>query len=188
MNVYDFDNTIYDGESGFDFFIFCLKRDIRLATFVFPVIKTLAAYKLCKISSAELQRRADRYMMKFLSYLDDPKDCIKRFWDKNEHKIKDFYMKQKRPDDVIISASLEDFLAEICTRLEIKNLIATTADYDSGKIIKMCHSKNKVELFRKIYTDAVIDEFYTDSKNDMPMMEIAKKAYFVKKNKIVRYK
>ena len=27
MNVYDFDNTIYDGESGFDIFMFYLKKD-----------------------------------------------------------------------------------------------------------------------------------------------------------------
>lgn len=26
VNVYDFDNTIYDGESGFDIFMFYLKR------------------------------------------------------------------------------------------------------------------------------------------------------------------
>ena len=126
--------------------------------------------------------------MKFLYCLDNPKDYIKQFWDKYEYKIKDFYIKQKRPDDVIISAGLEDFLEEICKRLDIKNLIATTADYEKKKITRICHSKNKVEIFRQIYGDAIIDEFYTDSKNDMPMVEIANKAYFVKKNKIVRYK
>ena len=26
MTVYDFDNTIYDGESTFDYFLFCLRR------------------------------------------------------------------------------------------------------------------------------------------------------------------
>ena len=30
MNVYDFDNTIYDGESAVDFFMFCLGKDIKL--------------------------------------------------------------------------------------------------------------------------------------------------------------
>ena len=126
--------------------------------------------------------------MKFLSYLDNPDDCIKQFWDKYENKIKDFYIRQKRPDDVIISAGMEDFLAEICKRLEINNLVASTADYEKGKITRICHSKNKADIFRQLYGDAVIDEFYTDSKNDMPMIEIANKAYFVKKNKIMRYK
>ena len=27
MNVFDFDNTIYDGESGFDIFLYFLKKD-----------------------------------------------------------------------------------------------------------------------------------------------------------------
>lgn len=26
VNLYDFDNTIYDGESTVDFFLFCLKK------------------------------------------------------------------------------------------------------------------------------------------------------------------
>ena len=27
LNVFDFDNTIYDGDSSIDFYIFCLKRN-----------------------------------------------------------------------------------------------------------------------------------------------------------------
>ena len=46
MNAYDFDNTIYDGESIFDFFIFSLKKDIWLIRFLPIVLFRLIEYKL----------------------------------------------------------------------------------------------------------------------------------------------
>ena len=37
MNVYDFDNTIYKGDSTADFFIFCLRKHPKIVL-VFPKI------------------------------------------------------------------------------------------------------------------------------------------------------
>ena len=188
MNVYDFDNTIYDGESTFDFFVFCLKKDLRCIKYVFPVVKTLVLYKLCKITIEDLERKSEKYMADFMLHINNPMKLIKEFWDKNEHKIKDFYIKQKQADDVIISASCEEFLQEICNRLNIKNLIASKIDFKTGKVKYICYSENKVSLFKQFYPDSQIDEFYSDSKNDLPMMKLAKKAYFVKNNKITEFK
>lgn len=36
MNVFDFDGTIYDGDSSINFWLFCLKNDIKLIRF-FPL-------------------------------------------------------------------------------------------------------------------------------------------------------
>lgn len=37
-NIYDFDKTIYDGDSTVDFFLFCLKREPILILFCFKVL------------------------------------------------------------------------------------------------------------------------------------------------------
>lgn len=50
MNVYDFDNTLYDGESTFDFFFFCLSKNPRLLKYAFVVLCTFARYKMCLVS------------------------------------------------------------------------------------------------------------------------------------------
>ncbi len=184
MNVYDFDNTIYDGESTFDFFAFCLRRDITLLKFMFPVVKTLIQYKMCRISLERLKELCEKYMAEFLLHIDDHKKLIAEFWDRNQHKIKDFYKKQKREDDVVISASCDILLKEICQRLSIKNLIASEIDFKNLKVKNLCYGENKVSIFYEKFPGAVIDEFYSDSKNDLPMAKLAKKAYYVKKNKI----
>ena len=187
MRVYDFDNTIYDGESTIDFFLFYLKKNISCIKFVWPVIKTLFEYKLCKITAQELERRGEKYMGEFMKMIKDPHKEICEFWDKNQHKIKSFYKNQQCLDDLIISASCEDFLKEICNRLNIKNLIASKLDFKNGKVEYMCYGEKKAELFKKFFPDTEIDEFYTDSKNDLPMIKISKKAFLVKGNKIKKW-
>ena len=51
MNVYDFDNTIYKGESAIDFFVYFMKRDPKLLLYVPKVIKALIRYKMRMCSS-----------------------------------------------------------------------------------------------------------------------------------------
>ena len=51
---------------------------------------------------------------------------VTEFWDNNSRKIKSFYLRQRRDDDVILSACIDVVLEEICKRLNIKNYIAST--------------------------------------------------------------
>ena len=36
--VYDFDGTIYDGDSSIDFFLFCLKKNIKVIFYLPKVV------------------------------------------------------------------------------------------------------------------------------------------------------
>ncbi len=184
MNVYDFDNTIYQGESTFDFYLFTVKRQPELISYFFVVIKTLIKYKLCLLDKEEFIRLAEKYAADYLSKLKDRDETVRAFWNKNECKIKSFYLKQKRADDVIISATPDFLLRELFSRLDIQNYIATKIHLESGKIIEACFQSNKVTLFKEKFPDASIDAFYTDSKNDLPIMCLAKKAYMVKGNRV----
>ena len=42
-NIYDFDKTIYDGDSSLDFYLFCVKRKKYL---IFNIVKVIGAYFL----------------------------------------------------------------------------------------------------------------------------------------------
>lgn len=60
-------------------------------------------------------------MYRFLTYCDTEKD-VNDFWKEYIGNIKPFYLKQKKDDDVIISASPEFLLKPVCKRLKIKTL------------------------------------------------------------------
>ena len=50
MQVFDFDNTIYRGESTFDFAVYVILRRKKLITKLPGIVKILWKYKKCKLS------------------------------------------------------------------------------------------------------------------------------------------
>jgi len=188
MNVYDFDNTIYDGESVFDFYFYSVRKQPELIQYAFVVIKTLIKYKLCRITEDELFRLAQKYAQHYLAQVRDLDGLIKSFWDKNQHKIKPFYLKQMREDDVIVSASVDCLLQEIINRIGVRHAICTKFDRKAGKLEYVCYRKNKVSLFYEQFPDGVIENFYTDSKNDLALMELAERTFMVRGNHITLFR
>ena len=120
--------------------------------------------------------------------LDNIEQDVIKFWDKNEKKIKPWYAKVQRDDDIIVSGSTDFILDEIMKRMGVKNYVGSSIDKETGKFKRLCFLENKVKIFNELYPGAHIDNFYTDSMNDKAMMDIADNVYFVKKNKITKIK
>lgn len=184
MTIYDFDKTIYDGDSTVDFLLFCIRRRPRLVRFLPLALRLSLMYKLCIISYKDFLRAGERTLHVAVRELDDIDRLVSEFWDKNEHKIKKFYLQQKREDDLILSGSCEILLDEICRRLGIRHYIGSRLDLRKGSIEFLCYHENKVKAFSERYPDTEIDAFYTDSMLDLPMMRQAEHVFLVKKNRI----
>lgn len=182
MNVYDFDGTIYDGESVFDFYLYSVKKQPALLKYLFVVVKTLIAYKLCRLSEEKLLSLGKMYAKQYLSEVKDIDKLVVTFWDTHQHKIKPYYLLQKREDDVVISATADFLLEEILQRIGVTHVLSTQIDKYTGEITQLCYRKTKAALFCKNYPDVVIENFYTDSLNDAAMMKLAKRTYLVEKN------
>lgn len=188
MNIYDFDNTIYDGESLFDFYIFCLKKDFKFIKYLKAAVVNLIKYKMCIITIDKLMVLCSKYVYDFLTDIGDMDTAVKEFWDKYEHKIKPWYFEYKKEDDIIVSANFNIFLEEILNRIDIHNYISSEVDPINKEVTQLCFRSNKVALYQQKYPNAEIDNFFTDSKNDMPMINISKNAYLVKDNKLKKIK
>ncbi len=188
MNVYDFDNTIYDGESVLDLFKFYIKKDPALLKEVPWVTKAAIRYKSGKMTLDEaLDTYKDR-VEELSKTIENIEKNVCEFWDKNCVKIKPFYLKQRKEDDVIVSACLDIMMVEVCKRLGVNNYIASETDLENHKLVSFCFRENKVKAFKAKYPDAVIENFYTDSLNDQPLIDLAKNAYLVKGNRITKIK
>ena len=182
MNIYDFDGTIYDGDSSVDFFKFCLKKNKKILL-EFP--KILLALFLYLISLKEKEYLKSSFFG-FLKYIDDVDLEVNLFWKKNDYKIKSFYLNQRKKDDIIISASPEFLLKPISEKYKFK-LIASNVNKKTGEFIgKNCHGYEKnVRLNKiKIYK---CKNFYSDSLSDLPLKNISLNAFIVKKDKIINW-
>lgn len=189
MNVYDFDNTIYDGESCFDLFLFYIKKRPRLIRFLPSVVRAFARYKRGEVTIEGALEEYGPRIESFFASIENPQADACEFWDGKMHKIKPLYKEMQQPDDLIITASPSFTIKEICSRLGIAGFIASEIEQGTGKITRLCMRKNKIKAFLEEYPDTQIDCFYTDSpENDAPLVEIAREAYAVKGNKITRIK
>ena len=185
MNAYDFDNTIYAGESVFDFYIYCARRYPSIFKYIFIILTAWARYKLLLLSRERLMALAEKYAAEFFRQVKDVEALVKDFWDENQKKIKQFYLKARREDDVIISASVSFLLDEICARLGIRHCICSKVNTKTGHVEALCFRQNKPEHFLSEFPDGKIENFYSDSMNDVPMMKMAKKAFLVKGEKLI---
>ena len=177
MNVYDFDGTIFPGDCSIGFGFWCMNRHPKLWFTYFPkIIYTLILRKAGKIPEYLLQRK----LFGYLTLIDDFDVQIERYWDKNQKKIAPWYLRQKRPDDLIISASPDCIIGPIAKRLGV-NFIATEFDREYGVFLNnMMYAKEKA----KYIIDRgfpMIENFYSDSLADTPLALCAEKAHLVTK-------
>lgn len=189
MRVFDFDNTIYDGESIFDIFLYFLKKDTGSVIKIAPkFIKDFIRYKLDKITVEEAMQSYGDAFKKYCMKYDNIFEEFEKFWDLNQHKIKSFYPKLQREDDIVVSGCPECLLSIICKRIGIKHFIGSDIDPVKGEINHINYKDKKIIAFRKVYGDVIIDDFYTDSMADKPMMDISKNVFMVRDDKITQIK
>ena len=181
MNVYDFDETIFHPDSSFCFFCYCLRhRTLAVSKCIPSAVFQFVNYLLHGGKDAKELKEA---LFSFLNRIDNVEYLVDSFWKEHSGQIADWYLEQKREDDVIISASPEFLLHPVAELLGV-DLIATLMNPYNGKIKgKNCHDREKVRRFRERYSDAQIDEFYSDSFVDEPMARIAGKAFLVRGSK-----
>ena len=175
MNVYDFDGTIFYSDCSIGFARWCMIRHPKLCVTYLPrVVKNLILYKTGKIPNHLMQRK----MFSYLTMVDDFDVQIERYWDKYEKRISAWYLAQKKPDDLIISASPACIIGPIAGRLGV-HYIASEFDREFGVFTNnLMYAKEKARyIIDRGFP--VIDNFYSDSLADTPLALCAEKAHLV---------
>lgn len=185
MIIYDFDETIYDGDSSVDFYKYCFNRKpFSALKSLLVTIFYLPHYFFKIISFGELKEKLFKFVIKF----NDLEAMVEDFWDENENKIKKWYLDQHHENDVVISASFDFIIKPICHRLNIKHVIGTKYNLKNGKIIDSnCSGKEKILRFEEKFPNKKMKQAYSDSKKDLPILEHAKEGFVVIKDKIIPY-
>lgn len=179
MNTYDFDNTIFRGDSTVRFWLYCLRTRPRS----FRALPRTAWHGLRFALRAEEKTAFKQRFFSFLAFLPDREQALREFWAANFSRLKTWY--RPEPEDVIISASPEFLLQPVCDRLGVR-LIASRVDPDTGEYTGLnCHGAEKVRRFRERFGDASPDRFYSDSLSDTPMARLAAQSFLVKGDRIL---
>ena len=184
MNVYDFDGTIYNGDSTVDFFLYVVKRKPSALLHLPKQAWGFVLYGMKRIDKTKLKE----YFFSFLPAI-NTEELAESFWNQNQDKIFDWYLNQQKQDDIVISASPTFLLQPICNRLGIRCLIASEVDPKTGMFTgENCRGPEKVQRLASEYNVTHIDNFYSDSCSDLPLAKIADKAFLVEKGTVREWK
>lgn len=175
-NGYDFDKTIYKGDSTLDFYFWCMTRHPKCLLALPKAIYYFFLYRVGRIDKTSYKEAFYR----FLWYLPSVEEILNAFIPHCLPKISNWYCQQKSPDDVIISASPEFLVGAICKEIGISKVLASKVDCKTGQYEgKNCHGAEKVKRFQDAFPSIQLATFYSDSTSDLPMAELAEEAYLV---------
>ncbi|MBE6903532.1 MAG: phosphoserine phosphatase [Ruminococcaceae bacterium] len=177
MNVYDFDKTIYRGDSSTQFYFFALKKKKRVLLYL-PLQFFAFIMMSLKIFS---KTKAKGYFFSFFKCFKDIDALVAEFWKEKKDNIYKRYYVSHRADDVIVSASPQFLLDPVKSILNVERIIASPVDKKTGKFFgPNCYGEEKVTRFEEFYKKSEIETFYSDSFSDTPLAKLAKKSYIVR--------
>lgn len=185
MNIYDFDGTIYDGDSCKDIVKFGLKKHFKIT--IESVKKAKKLNKDYKRGLVEFEKVKEE-LLSFIFKIPNYPKFVNDFVTTHMKNIKPWYMSRKTANDVIVSASYELWVNLFSRNLGVKYVIATKTDLE-GKIIgRNCKGDEKVRRIREIFPNAIISCAYSDSSTDIPLLNLGSTAYVVEGKKLITYK
>ena len=181
MNVYDWDNTIYRGDSTFGFvrWLYANRPKTLISIPRTGIYGLLYGLHIVK----KLTFKENLYHM--FVFVDDMEDAVEEYTSSHMNHIKGWYREKQKEDDLVISASPMFLIRSFCDKTGISECMASEVDIHTGKYTGLnCHGEEKVRRFREIYGMKKIEEFYSDSLTDSPLAYIAEKAWLVKGDKL----
>ena len=199
--VYDFDKTIYGGETGTDFLIFYMKKKpLKVFLFGISFVKDILLFLFKKIKLKELKGS----YFKFLSdeSTDEVEKLANEFWEKRASNVYGWVpneiIENKKETDyvIVISASplflIDSFVKKIGFTHAFGTIMETEVrngkKYYLPKVVgENCKNVEKVKVINKWAEKEGIKykiiKFYSDSIMDKPLFDIAEKKYWIKKGK-----
>lgn len=175
MNVYDFDETLFTGDSEDRFFEFMFaKKGFRHYKINFKFFDLL--HKMHIITKT----KSREHQYAFLKKIDNLDATLNAYWDEVGKYMKPWYNSVKRDDDIIASGTPRFLLGPIMKKLGLTNLVATEMDPHTGKINgDFAVGEFKIVNFKSQFGLDCIDKFYSDAYSDHYLAEHAKEAYVV---------
>ena len=196
--VYDFDKTIYGGESGTNFFTYYLRNyPLKGLLFGLTYLKEVLFY-LIKIT--DLKRLKERFFIFLESHSNEEiEKIVDGFWKEYDKKMYSWTQEElrenrKEADMVIVTSATPLFLLErLIPEMGYDMVFGTEFQGDGEEkfIAEIKGENNKgMEKVRKLdkwakgnNIEYEIIKFYSDSLADKPLYDIAEKKYWIKKGK-----
>ena len=185
IDVYDFDGTIYDGDSTADFVLFCLRRHPAMITGAPRLAAAALKLAMKKINLTKFKSVLFGEMSRRFS-LEEEADA---FWksEKTRSRLGPWFFETPRDLPIVIASASPEFeLCHAAKILGVETLIGTRCDMKTGELFgKNCKGAEKIERIRAQLGEFTVRAMYTDdARADGPLLAIAREKYIVTHGKV----
>ena len=132
MNVFDFDKTIFHGDSTAKFYKYCIVKYPSVLKHLPSMACAFAGYYIFKKGT---KTQCKEIFYRFLREIPDVDKAVEDFWSKNFDGIFDWYNKIHDSSDIVISASPEFLLEGVCQKLGVAKMMASPTDETISDLI-----------------------------------------------------
>ncbi len=194
--VYDFDKTIYGGETGTNFFKFYFKKfPLKSLVFIILYVEDILFYIFKQIKLKQLKERFFRFLEGHSK--EEIDKLVTEFWEIEKNKIYDWAKDElaenkKQVDLVIVTSASPKFIIEKFLLDFGYDLVFGTefVKFDNDRFISKIYGENnkndekvkKLKIWaKKQKISFEILKFYSDSIADKPLYDLAKEKVWVNK-------
>lgn len=182
INIYDFDGTIYGGDSSIDFWKFCIKKKPIILKWIPIQVTALILNKFNILNTTKFKSIFFTFLKDFNEL--EIENNIDLFWQSKKNKFEKWFVnREKHCYEIVISASPYFLLNKICRFYQIDKIIATEMDYNGQIHGENCKGEQKVVRLNQNIDDYIINEFYSDCISDLPLAKLSKTAFIIKNGK-----
>ena len=184
LAVFDFDGTLYKGDSFIDFCTFYyIKKPWRL-WFFFVQLGGFLFWKLGLLSSTQFKSLFIQYL--FWDSEMEIKRMSQLFWERprnfNETVIERLVFYQKEGYTILVASASPKLLIEIaCLKLNVKHVVGTELiPYKKRHVVtKNCRGPEKLIQVKRAFPEHHLAVAYSDNKDDVELLQQAEQGFWV---------
>ena len=185
IDVYDFDGTVFRGDTVFAFWFYCLRGRPAL---VRHLPRQLAALAMMACGRWDFARGKGAFL-RFLRDV-DLDGAVERFWadPKTLRRVAPWFAGRDPALPAVIATASPEVLIAPFAKKHGARLIGTRIDPKTGELTSPnCRGAEKVNRLREALPDFRIRAMCTDDpRADAPLLELAQQKYVVRRGEVKR--
>ncbi len=181
VDIYDFDKTVVPFDSAMKYWGFSMVH----CPWILVLLPFQFVWGMMMLTHIISVRTCKRWCFTFINLINNKKN-VKKFWDKYEKYVFDWFKKENRArKTVLISASPDFLIDEIAKRLDVEYVLATQISAKGIMIGEVCRKDEKVKRFRTILPDAEVEDVFSDNPDhDRYIFSLGKRCFLATNGKL----
>ncbi len=184
IDIYDFDKTVVPFDSALKYWGYCMAH-CPWTLVLFPLQFVWGIMMITHIISVTTCKKL---CFLYINLINN-KRMVKKFWDKYESEVFDWFKPQNRKRACVLASASPDFLIEeIASRLGIDYVVCTRYDKRGVMIGEVCRKDEKVRRIKAELPDVTVEDVYSDNpSHDKYIFALGKRCFLANKGVLTQF-